>query len=391
MDLSFDFKKNDKVIIAVSGGVDSICLLDLVLKKSGLSPKNIIVAHFDHGIRSDSVEDAELVESIALRQGLKFELATADLSGVNVGLEEKAREHRYNFLEIIRDLHGADWILTAHHADDQAETIMMKFLKGTFLKGLRGIKVRDFERKLYRPLLEIPKAELYDYAAENNLEFREDSTNTDTKYERNKMRNEILPLLNETYKGLNERLVVTTEFYCGLESYLSAQLLDWISVNVSNSEFGREISLQSYMNLESFFRFMVWQELLKVDLSQAEFHELDKMLQESKSGVFRKIGDYYIYLGFEEIFISKFSEAELIEKVYESGLKQMDIKSLSASHLIVRKFENGDIYWFEGMKEPKKLKRYFLEEQYPWYLRKGYPLVVDEVSGVVKEIKNWAN
>jgi len=386
MDLSFDFKKGDKIIVAVSGGVDSVCLLDLILKESGLNPKNIIVAHFDHGIRSDSSEDAALVEKLAKQRGLKFELATADLSGIQAGLEEKAREHRYNFLEIIRDLHKADWVLTAHHADDQAETIMMKFLKGTFLKGLRGILPRDENRKLYRPLLRVSKSELYEYAAKNNLEFREDSTNSDTKYERNKMRNEILPFLNENYTGLNERLVVTTRFYSGLESYLSEHLIEWVSNNVKESDFGREISLKNYLKLESFFRFMVWQELVEQDLSQAEFQELDKMIQESQSGVFRQMGDYYIYLGFQEIFVSEFSEVDLIGKVYEAGLNKMDIKGLAAQNLVVRKFENGDIYWFEGMKEPKKLKKYFLEQQMPWYLRKGYPLIVDEMSGVVSGI-----
>jgi len=387
MKVNFDLKKGDKVVVAVSGGVDSVCLLDLLLKQSELNLEDIVVAHFDHGIRSDSKEDAELVERIADQKGLGFELATADLSGLKAGVEEQARNHRYKFLEIIRDLYNVDWILTAHHADDQAETIMMKFLKGTFLKGLRGIKVRDFERKLYRPLLGIPKSELYEYAAKNILEFREDSTNSDMKYERNKMRNEILPNLEKTYQGLSRRLGENAEIYTGLESYLQKQLKMWLRENLEKKNFGKQIMIAKYAELESFFKFMIWQDLLQMDLSQADFRELDKMILESDSGVFRQVGDYYIYLGFQEIFISKFSEAELIEKVYEAGLKKMDIKALSSSKLIVRKFENGDIYWFEGMKEPKKLKKYFLEKQMPWYLRKGYPLIVDELSGVVNGIQ----
>ena len=174
-----------KYVVAVSGGVDSVVLLDALQTKPGVE---LIVAHFDHGIREDSGEDREFVQSLADKYGLPFEYNEGGLG--QDASEATARNARYEFLEKTSKRHEARAIVTAHHQDDLLETAIINLLRGTGRKGLSSLSDRP---GLRRPLLSIPKSQLIDYAAKNNLEWREDSTNSDESYLRNYVRLRILP------------------------------------------------------------------------------------------------------------------------------------------------------------------------------------------------------
>lgn len=174
-------------LLAVSGGVDSIVLLDLVTKRKLLGPGKIIVAHFDHGIRPDSAEDELFVRALAKQHNLMY-LSKREELGPDAS-EELARNRRYEFLRGRAYKYNAK-IVTAHHADDVMETIAINVSRGT---GWRGVAVLDSD-DIERPLLSVSKNKLLKYANDNGLEWREDSTNSDTKYLRNKIRQE----LNET-------------------------------------------------------------------------------------------------------------------------------------------------------------------------------------------------
>lgn len=182
-------------IVAVSGGVDSVVLLHkLIARKNAstvqpLNPSTFIVAHFDHGVRSDSARDAEFVKELAADHGLKFEIGHGKLgSGAS---EEVARNTRYAFLRRVQRKYEATAIITAHHQDDVLETMIMNMLRGTSPRGLVGFSQPD----IMRPLLNIPKAALLEYAKTHALTWREDSTNTDTAYLRNYIRLKLLPKL----------------------------------------------------------------------------------------------------------------------------------------------------------------------------------------------------
>lgn len=167
-----------KYLVAVSGGVDSVVLLDMLVRDR---EHELIVAHFDHGIRTDSTADARFVESLAHSHGLPFVSASAEL-GAGAS-EEIARRYRYAFLQHQAAKHEAT-IVTAHHADDVVETIVLNIARGT---GWRGVAVLDRE-KVIRPLLYFSKQQLRDYATERRLEWVEDSTNSETVYFRNRLR-----------------------------------------------------------------------------------------------------------------------------------------------------------------------------------------------------------
>jgi tRNA(Ile)-lysidine synthase len=167
-----------RYLVAVSGGVDSVVLLDQ-LAASG--EHELVVAHFDHGIRTDSAEDARFVEGLARQYGLLFVSAREEL-GAGAS-EELARRSRYAFLRSMAATHAAT-IATAHHADDVVETIAINVKRGT---GWRGLAVLD-STKIVRPLLHLSKTEIISYALQRQLEWVEDSTNASDKYLRNRLR-----------------------------------------------------------------------------------------------------------------------------------------------------------------------------------------------------------
>jgi len=207
-----------KYVVAVSGGVDSMVLLNLLSGKSGLE---LTVAHFDHGIRADSAEDRKLVQKVAAEHGLPFRYGEGKL-GCDAS-EAEARAARYGFLENIRQQQGAQAIITAHHQDDLIETMILNILRGTGRKGLSALGDRP---AILRPLLCTPKAELTQYARQHHLEWREDSTNADDRYARNYIRHQLMPRLDVGAKAKLLRIATETRrTNAELDSVLAELLL----------------------------------------------------------------------------------------------------------------------------------------------------------------------
>ena len=218
-----------RLLLAVSGGLDSICLAHYFIKnREALGIEWLGIAHVHHGLREGTADrDAAFVEAFAKLHGIPFFLKKLDgeaLKAADGSLEENARDARYQALfDVMRkevpgplnqvqgreDTNGAA-IVTAHHAGDQAETMYMRIHRGTTLAGLRGIQevriAREDIPSLFRPFLNITRAELLAYAKENHLEWCEDESNTDVKFARNKVRHEFLPHLEEACPGATVQL-----------------------------------------------------------------------------------------------------------------------------------------------------------------------------------------
>ncbi len=175
-----------RYVLAVSGGVDSVVLLDMLSLQLGL---DLIVAHFDHGIRDDSARDAVFVSDLAKKYNLPFETKREEL-GVNTS-EEVARNRRYKFLSSVAKKHDAK-LVTAHHADDVIETVVINLSRGT---GWRGLAVLASD--IVRPLTNITKLEIINYANEHNLTWHEDSTNSSNVYLRNRIRSKLVDFDND--------------------------------------------------------------------------------------------------------------------------------------------------------------------------------------------------
>jgi tRNA(Ile)-lysidine synthase len=181
-----------KYVLAVSGGIDSMVLLDILKKQQNLC---LVVAHFDHGVRKNSYSDKRLVEETAQRYNLPFETSEGKLGAK--ASEEDARTARYRFLRSVKRKYQANAIITAHHQDDAIETAFINILRGT---GHRGISAIYLNKEVIRPLLYISKREIKNYAKANKVSWREDSTNEDTKYLRNYIRKHVMSRLSSEQK-----------------------------------------------------------------------------------------------------------------------------------------------------------------------------------------------
>ncbi len=198
-------QRGDRVLVGVSGGADSVALLHLL---AGLKEARRIwlgVVHVDHQLRPDSSEDAAFVQQLAerfevpavvIRRNVRAEVARRKLS-----LEDGARQVRYEAFQEAARMHSATRLALAHTADDQAETVLMRLLRGSGLTGLCAIPMtRPFgEATIIRPLLGIWRSDLLAYLTHHRLAFRQDATNADPRFVRNRIRRDLLPLLERTY------------------------------------------------------------------------------------------------------------------------------------------------------------------------------------------------
>lgn len=185
--------KPGKYVIAVSGGVDSVVLLHLLSHRQNLE---LIIAHFDHGIRQNTVKEINYVSDLAANYGFKFELGHGKL-GPSAS-EDQARKARYSFLSLVAKKHKAKAIITAHHQDDVIETAIINLIRGTKRRGFSSLNSTN---KIIRPLLGTSKKQILEYAKKNNLVWVEDVTNSDQKYLRNWVRINILPKIDQEPKN----------------------------------------------------------------------------------------------------------------------------------------------------------------------------------------------
>ena len=209
-----------RLLLAVSGGLDSICLAHyFIANREALGIEWLGIAHVHHGLREGTADrDAAFVEAFAKAHGVPFFLKRLDgdsLKNAEGSLEENARAARYKALH--ETVGNCEAIVTAHHAGDQAETMYMRLRRGTTLAGLRGIQpLRALDsighgtfhttHLIYRPFLNVTREELLAYARENNLTWCEDESNADVKFARNKVRHEMLPLLEREFPGVTAQL-----------------------------------------------------------------------------------------------------------------------------------------------------------------------------------------
>ncbi|HLB59238.1 MAG TPA: tRNA lysidine(34) synthetase TilS, partial [Bdellovibrionota bacterium] len=195
-------KPGDKIVAAVSGGVDSMTLLDLLCRLRETYSYDVVVAHVNHGLRGKSAErDANFVKEKAKELGLPFYLKKLDISHLQTMLkgspQEIAREERLRYLEQLAEKLGAHKIALGHNWDDQAETVLMRLIRGAGPAGLRGM---DYRRdKFIRPLLDTPRSEISEYAVTQNIKNVEDESNMNESYLRNKVRRKLLPLMEQEY------------------------------------------------------------------------------------------------------------------------------------------------------------------------------------------------
>ena len=193
--------KATAVLVGVSGGADSVGLLRAVAAEGGIPDVKLVVGHVDHGIRgAGSQADLEWVGELAGQLGLEYEATTVDLLGDHS--EASARESRYAALIDAAERHGCGAIMVAHTRDDQVETVLHNLLRGTGLKGVAGMSERKRlgnGLELLRPILDLRRADVENWLRSVGQSWRDDHTNTETRWTRNRIRHELLPVLEREY------------------------------------------------------------------------------------------------------------------------------------------------------------------------------------------------
>lgn len=204
-----------RVLVAASGGIDSSCLLDVLCELRGKLDLEVAVGHVNHGLRGAASEgDAAFVRELAGERGCSFHCAEADPTELRAGtssrerptVQEAARSTRYAALNRLCDEAGAQRIATAHTANDQAETVLLRLLRGSGPDGLGGIPERSSDGRVVRPLLSVTREQIEAWAAERGLVWREDASNASTIYARNRLRHDVLPQLERNF---NRRVLRT--------------------------------------------------------------------------------------------------------------------------------------------------------------------------------------
>ena len=218
--------RGGRVLCAVSGGADSICLLHLLHSLSAEGGFQVAAAHYHHGMRGEAADaDAAFVESFCKERDIPCVVEKGDVYGEaarrNLGVEETGRELRYQFLRRTAAELGCDRIATAHNADDNLETLLLHLTRGAGLHGLAGIPPRRGD--IVRPLLTTPRADIEAYLEEHGLTHVEDCTNADPRYARNRLRRQVIPVLRQLNPRLTERSVETLGYLRADNDYLNAQ------------------------------------------------------------------------------------------------------------------------------------------------------------------------
>jgi tRNA(Ile)-lysidine synthase len=236
----------DHVIIGISGGADSVCLLFILLELQKTLPFTLEAVHVNHLLREDAAEDALFVGELCREQGVKlrfFSAKVADLARVKgLSVEEAGREYRYECFQEAASAHPKAKIAVAHHQNDCAETVLFNLFRGSGLKGLAGIRpVRD---NIIRPLLCCERQEIEEYLASRSLSYRQDQSNDEDIYIRNRIRHQLLPLAKEINSATIKHITNSADLIWEAESYLHEQTTIAYRKCVTSFPNKREISIK---------------------------------------------------------------------------------------------------------------------------------------------------
>ncbi len=238
------WKPGDAFVVGVSGGPDSLCLLDVLFLLSKKYSFKLHVAHVNYHLRGRASNlDEALTRKAAVRYHLPFSVLSKKKKSKNAS-EEALRDIRYAFFETVRHKTGASAIAVAHNRDDQAETLLLRLLRGAGLSGLAAMRPKH--GSIIRPLIETNRADILRYLHERALAFREDASNTDPRYLRNRIRHELVPLLEKRFQPQTQKLLAETAMLLGDDYALLQDIAPILSVrkNTRGVTFSRSTLLQ---------------------------------------------------------------------------------------------------------------------------------------------------
>lgn len=402
-------KDNDTIVIGLSGGPDSMCLLDILLS---LKKKlNIICAHINHNIREESKDELTFVKKYCEDKNLTIETTTFEKKSSETNYsEQELREKRYEFFVQIINKHNADYLFTAHHGDDLIETVLMRLTRGSTLKGYSGFQVETQKEnyKIIKPLIYTTKDEIDEYNKENNVPSVIDKTNKEDIYTRNRYRNHILPFLKNENKNVHLKYLKFSkelnEYYEFVNTLINKELDKRYKNNILDiTEFNQLEKLFQTKIIENVLDSIYIDNLYLVNDRHVEL--IIDMINSSKPNIEinlpanvrviksynqlkitkndKKISEYNILLS-EVTAIPNGHEIRMIDKTDEKSNYYIKLNSKDISlPLYVRNKKNGDKMIVKNMDSSKKIKDIFIDEKIPKEERDLYPIVVDNNGNIL--------
>ena len=415
-------EKGDRLIVGVSGGVDSMVLLHLLYACCEAFDLSLIVAHVNHGLRpAESEKEAELVQSEAARLGLPFEYGRFNVKEFQktMGLspQDAARRIRFHFFYNLLQRHDAQKIVLGHHADDQVETVLLRLIRGSGLQGLKGmLPIR--EGKVIRPLLGVWREKIQTFAVEKKIPFLLDSSNLESDYLRNRIRLALIPLMEREYQpNFKEILLRTSNILREENDYLEKGAEAAYQEIVRKEKDILFFKLSEYRSLHQSIQWRVMRKILErvcdwgTGVEEGEWSEVHKIYQklhqsspsfllELPHGAWVEKRYDVVLLGKGKVkplppfevelrspgstFIEEIGKEVVIEETDRDKLKDykgpantalMDYGSLQFP-LKMRNFRPGDRFHPLGVKGTQKLKEFFIDHKVPKVERPKVPLLV---------------
>ncbi|KAA5546633.1 tRNA lysidine(34) synthetase TilS [Adhaeribacter rhizoryzae] len=400
------FTLTDKIIATVSGGIDSVVLCDILYKLK----ISFCVAHANFGLRAEESDADEIfVKKLAKKYNVPF--YSEQFNTLEFAQQEKistqmaARTLRYNWFEQLRQQLGYNYVATAHHQNDAAETILLNLTKGTGIAGLHGIAAK--KAYLIRPLLCLTKDDIYEYVTENQLIWREDSSNESTKYQRNLIRHEVIPVLKNINPSLETTLNQTVEKIQGAEQIYLAY------INEIKTKALRQEAGVTYLNLtplrEALALPVVLFELLRdynfnyentrailetfEGISGKTFQSATHVLVKDRDQLVITSKDLRVYGSFEiNLADEYFDQNGLKLKIHQlpaenykiprsRNIAALDLNLLQFP-LKIRPWKEGDWFVPLGMNGKKKLSDFFINEKIPVNLKAKIMVLTSDKSVV---------
>ena len=286
------FSREDKLVVGISGGADSVCLVELLLLIQEKFNLELYLVHINYHLRGkESDKDEKFVIEFAEKKGLGLSIINYEKQdSESSNLEEAFRDFRYSIFEKIREGRQFDWVVVAHHQDDQVETFLINLFRGAGINGLKGMKIINDERKILRPLLGFSKKDIKDFLQSIKQEYREDKSNQDNTFLRNKIRNELIPEIEKDYSSkFKDRISNATK---QLRGYLNIveQLIDEAYVEVTEGVDGRQIKIdvERYGKLKKEIKPLVFRKIVKTlkgdlnNVTQNNYLEFEKIVRSKK-------------------------------------------------------------------------------------------------------------
>ena len=382
--LQFPFLEGKKILIAVSGGLDSVVLTELFHSLN----YNISLAHCNFNLRAlESDKDEAFVKNLGDRLQLKTyttKFDTNKYASINkISTQIAARELRYQWFQELTIEHQFDYVLTAHHADDNLETFLINLSRGTGLEGFTGIP--PINKNIVRPLLIFSREDIEEYASTNKIAWREDESNATTKYIRNKIRHQVVPVLKEINPTLLNSFQKTTDNLKGSQQIINDALSEVkkkVLITEKNEALKFDVSeILSLSNPKAYlfellkpYHFTAWNDVTNLLTSQSGkqvFSKTHRLLKDrdvlllSKRTQNKEPLTYTIQKNTKEITMPVSLRVEITNPINnkDNAAIYLDLDSVSFP-LTIRKWKEGDSFFPTGMEGRKKLSKFFKDEKY---------------------------